>query len=199
MKRREALKNLGLATGFFVATPTVMSILQSCTAEPDTWTPTILTTEQGIALTRLVNIILPNTDDLPSVNDLNVPQFIDRYVAEIYDDEDQNHFKTAFDKTIALVKSDPETDINSISDKDYMTLLDNHMLLKDEMDQEREADTEFKGLTVSEFLNTIKSMTIKGYKTTQEIGENVLVYDPVPAQYYCGDLQELTGGKDYSL
>ena len=199
MKRREALKNLGLATGFFVATPTVMSILQSCTAEPDTWTPMILTTDQGIVLTRLVNIILPNTDDLPSVTELNVPQFIDRYVAEIFDDEDQNHFKSAFDQTIAIVKPDAESDINSISDDDYMALLNEHMLLKDEIDKEREADTEFEGLTVSEFLNRIKSMTIKAYKTTQEIGENVMVYDPVPAQYYCGDLQELTGGKDYSL
>lgn len=199
MKRREALKNLGLATGFFVATPTVMSILQSCTAEPDTWTPMILTTDQGIVLTRLVNIILPNTDDLPSVTELNVPQFIDRYVAEIFDDKDQDHFKSAFDKTISIVKPDAETDINSISDEDYMALLNNHMLLKDEVDEEREADTEFEGLTVSEFLNRIKSMTIKAYKTTQEIGENVMVYDPVPAQYFCGDLQELTGGKDYSL
>lgn len=199
MKRREALKNLGLATGFFVATPTVMSILQSCTAEPDTWTPMILTTDQGIVLTRLVNIILPNTDDLPSVTELNVPQFIDRYVAEIFDDKDQGHFKSAFDKTISIVKPDAETDINSISDEDYMALLNNHMLLKDEVDEEREADTEFEGLTVSEFLNRIKSMTIKAYKTTQEIGENVMVYDPVPAQYFCGDLQELTGGKDYSL
>lgn len=199
MKRREALKNLGLATGFFVATPTVMSILQSCTAEPDTWTPMILTTDQGIVLTRLVNIILPNTDDLPSVTELNVPQFIDRYVAEIFDDKDQDHFKSAFDKTISIVKPDAEKDINSISDEDYMVLLNKHMLLKDEVDEEREADTEFEGLTVSEFLNRIKSMTIKAYKTTQEIGENVMVYDPVPAQYFCGDLQELTGGKDYSL
>ena len=42
-------------------------------------------------------------------------------------------------------------------------------------------------------------MTISAYLTTEEIGENVLVYDPVPSQYYCGDLQELTGGKAWSL
>lgn len=199
MKRREALKNLGMATGFFVATPTVISILQSCTAEPETWKPVFLTTEQGIVLTRLVNIILPNTDDLPSVTDLNVPQFIDRYADEVFAIEDQNHFKTAFDKTIALIKPNPETDINTISDEDYMALFDTHMLLKGEIDEERESDIEFKGLTVSEFLNKVKNMTIKAYKTTEEIGENVMIYDPVPAQYICGDLQELTGGKDYSL
>ena len=199
MKRREALKNLGMATGFFVATPTMISILQSCNAEPDSWQPIILTTEQGIVLTRLVSIILPNTDDLPSVTDLNVPQFIDRYVDEVFAIEDQDRFKATFDKTIALIKPTAETDITTFSDEDYMALLDNHMLLKGEIDDEREADIEFKGLTVSEFLNKIKNMTIKAYKTTQEIGENVLVYDPVPAQYFCGDLQELTGGKDYSL
>lgn len=199
MKRREALKNLGLATGFFVATPTVISLLQSCTAEPEAWKPVFLTTEQGVVLTRLTNIILPDTDDLPSVTDLNVPQFIDRYVNDVFAIEDQGHFKTAFDKTIAVVKPTAETDVRSISDEDYRALLDKHMLLKGEIDEERESHIKFKGLTVSEFLNQIKNMTIKAYKTTQEIGENVMVYDPVPAQYFCGDLQELTGGKDYSL
>ena len=71
--------------------------------------------------------------------------------------------------------------------------------MEDEIDQEREANLEAKIMTKSEFLNNLKWMTINAYKTSQEIGENVLVYDPVPGAYLCGDLQELTGGKSWSL
>jgi len=42
-------------------------------------------------------------------------------------------------------------------------------------------------------------MTIKAYKNSEEVGENILAYDPIPTAYYCGDLQELTDGKSYSL
>jgi len=42
-------------------------------------------------------------------------------------------------------------------------------------------------------------MTIYAYKHSEEVGENILAYDPIPTAYYCGDLQELTRGKSYSL
>lgn len=79
MKRREALKSLGLATGFFVATPPIISLLQSCTSEVSTWTPEFLSVEEGVVLTNLVDIILPKTD-IPSATEVNVPQFIDKYL-----------------------------------------------------------------------------------------------------------------------
>jgi len=198
MKRREALKNLGLATGFFVATPTIISLLQSCTSEVSTWTPEFLSIYEGVVLTNLVDIIIPKTD-IPSATEVNVPQFIDKYIKEVLDDESQAQVKTAFGTIISILKPDAETKIEKVTQEEYKALLDNYMLLEDEIDQERETNLEAKDLTKSEFLNNLKWMTINAYKTTQEIGENVLVYDPVPGAYLCGDLQELTGGKSWSL
>ncbi|MFC7444983.1 Gluconate 2-dehydrogenase subunit 3 family protein [Mesoflavibacter sp. HG96] len=199
MKRREALKNIGLATGFFVATPTIVSILQSCTSDVKTWTPEFLTIDQGVVLTKLVDVILPKTDNLPSATELNVPQFIDKYINEVFDDESQANAKTAFSKIESLLKPNAETAVNDLKDEDFKALLDKHMLLEDEVDPDREADPESTTPTTSEFLNNLKWMAINGYVTTEKIGENVNVYDPVPSQYFCGDLQELTGGKSYSL
>ena len=199
MKRREALKNIGLATGFFVATPTIVSILQSCTSDVKTWTPEFLTIDQGVVLTKLVDVILPKTDNLPSATELNVPQFIDKYINEVFDDESQANAKTAFSKVESLLKPNVETAVNDLKDEDFKALLDKHMLLEDEVDPDREADPESTTPTTSEFLNNLKWMAINGYVTTEKIGENVNVYDPVPSQYFCGDLQELTGGKSYSL
>lgn len=199
MKRREALKNIGLATGFFVATPTIVSLLQSCTSDVKTWTPQFLTVDQGVVLTKLNNIILPKTDDLPSATELNVPEFIDKYLNEVFDVEEQEHFKTAFNNIITILKPNEDVAINNLSDNDYKALLDKYMLLEDEIDEERESNPESLEMTKSEFLNNIKWMTINAYLTTEKIGETVLVYDPVPSQFYCGDLQELTSGKSYSL
>lgn len=198
MKRREALKNLGLATGFVVASPSIISLLQSCTAEANTWTPVFLSVEEGVVLTNLVDIILPKTD-IPSATEVNVPQFIDKYVHEVLDDESQAQIKTAFGTIISLLKPNAEDKIEKVTEDDYKALLDNHMLLENEVDSEREANPDSKDMTKSEFLNNVKWMTINAYKTTQEIGENVLAYDPVPGAYFCGDLQELTGGKSWSL
>jgi len=198
MKRREALKSLGLATGFFVATPSIISLLQSCTSEVSTWTPEFLSVEEGVVLTNLVDIILPKTD-IPSATEVNVPQFIDKYLNEVLSDEDQAIVKTAFGNIITVLKPNAEDKITKVTEEDYKALLDNHMLIKDEIDQEREANPEAKEMTKSEFLNQLKWMTINAYKTTEEIGENVLAYDPIPGAYYCGDLQELTGGKSWSL
>lgn len=199
MKRREALKNIGLATGFFVATPTIVSLLQSCTSDVKTWTPDFLTTDQGVILTKMVDVFLPKTDNLPSGLDLNVPQFIDKYINEVLDDESQSNIKTAFTKIESLLKPNAETKVNDLKEEDYKALLDKHMLLEDEIDEERESNPKSLTPTTSEFLNNLKWMSINGYLTTEQIGENVLVYDPVPSQYYCGNLQELTEGKSYSL
>ena len=198
MKRREALKNLGLATGFFVATPSIISLLQSCTAEASAWTPEFLNVEEGVVLTNLVDTFLPKTD-IPSATEVNVPQFIDKYINEVMEDDEQAQIKTAFGTIISVLKPNAEDSINKVTEADYKALLDNHMLLKDEVDQEREDNPDSEAMTKSEFLNDLKWMTINAYKTTEQIGEQVLAYDPIPGAHYCGDLQELTGGKSWSL
>jgi hypothetical protein len=198
MKRREVLKNLSLATGFFVATPAIVSLLQSCTSDVKTWIPEFLSPDQGVILTNLADIILPKTD-LPSATELNIPQFIDKYFNEVLDDESQLQVKTAFSNIVFILKPKVEDSIGNVTQEDYKALLDNHMLIKDEIDEEREANPESLEMTKSEFLNNLKWMTINGYVTTEQIGETVLKYDPVPGAYYCGDLQELTGGKSWSL
>ncbi|WP_242202748.1 gluconate 2-dehydrogenase subunit 3 family protein [Aestuariivivens insulae] len=199
MKRREALKNIGLTSAFFVATPSVISLLQSCSNDVKSWTPEFLSEQEGVVLTNLVDIILPKTENLPSALELNIPQFIDKYMNEVFEDEDQGQYKTGFNNIIGLLRPNPEDDIKKITPDSYKALLDKHMLIKGEVDEERASNPESLDLTTSEFLNSIKWMAINAYKTTEEVGEKVLAYDPVPGAYYCGNLQELTGGKSWSL
>ena len=198
MNRRDVLKNMGFATGYLLATPTILSMLQSCTSDVKTWVPDFLSSEEGIVLTKLVDVILPKTE-LPSATEMNVPQFIDKYINEVLEDEQQNQVKNGFKTMLSILKQDGIESVDKLTEDNYKSLLDQHMLVKDEIDKERDANPESLELTKSEFLNSLKGITIMAYVTTEEIGERVLKYDPIPAAYYCGDLQELTGGKSWSL
>ena len=194
MNRRDVLKNMGFATGYLLATPTILSMLQSCTSDVKTWVPDFLSSEEGIVLTKLVDVILPKTE-LPSATEMNVPQFIDKYINEVLEDEQQYQVKNGFKTMLSILKQDGIESVEKLTEDNYKSLLDQHMLVKGEIDKERAANPESLELTKSEFLNSLKGITIMAYVTTEEIGERVLKYDPIPAAYYCGDLQELTGGK----
>ena len=89
MDRRIALKNMGLAFGYTVATPTLIGLMQSCQNEKSiNWTPSFFTKDQALALTQLVDIILPKTDT-PSASEVKVDVFIDRYANEVMDENTQ--------------------------------------------------------------------------------------------------------------
>ena len=198
MKRRDALKNLGLAAGFAITAPSIFSLLQSCTSAP-TWMPTYFTNDEKEVVINLVDIILPKTEGTPSATEVNVPQFIDKYITEVLNLEDQEAIRVSFTDIITTLKTTIETDIRDITTAQYTALLDTHLLVKGEIDEDRLANLEAVQPTKNEFLNQLKYLTITAYVTSEEIGENVLMYDPVPTAYYCGDLQEISGGKSSSL
>ena len=84
MDRRKALKNMGLAMGYTVATPAVMSLLKSCKTEnAETWTPQFFTPEEGSAIKKLVDVLLPKTDT-PSASELGLHKFLDIYLSLIH-------------------------------------------------------------------------------------------------------------------
>ena len=198
MKRRDALKNLGLAAGFAITAPSIFSLLQSCTSAP-TWMPTYFTNDEKEVVVNLVDIMLPKTEGTPSATEVNVPQFIDKYITEVLNAEDQEAIRISFTEIIATLKPTIETDIRDVTTAQYTGLLDAHLLVKGEIDKDRLSNPEALQPTKNEFLNHLKYLTITAYVTSEEIGENVLMYDPVPTAYYCGDLQEISGGKASSL
>ena len=183
-----------MGTGFVLATPSLFSLLQSCTSDVATWSPVFLTEEQGIVLQSLVDVILPKTDT-PSATEVNVPEFIDKYTNEVLDDEDQTLVKNAFDKLVTLIKTDYNENLTKVTEDNYKNLLDTHMKLAKEETVSEDSNI----ITVSQLLNTIKGQTIYAYRISETVGETILAYDPIPGASYCGDLQELTEGKAWSL
>ncbi|MFI2741452.1 gluconate 2-dehydrogenase subunit 3 family protein [Zhouia sp. PK063] len=215
MDRRHALKNLGMSIGFVMATPSVLSLLQSCKNDPDyAWVPSYLSPEEGVVLMNVVDVILPKTDT-PSASEVNVPQFIDKYIDEVVPLDDQKGYKDSFAVLVKRVKTMANEDnINKVKPEVYEELVAKTLKIspkeKDEMynrinkmqavDKEDKAGNIDEDASIFQLITGIRSLTIMGYKTSEEIGKNVLAYDPVPGKYVpCGTVEELTQGKAWSL
>lgn len=215
MDRRKALKNMGMAMGYTIATPTLLGIVQSCKGETtSTWIPEFLGADEGSALTKLVDIILPATDT-PSASELQVHLFIDKFANEVMDKEQQNMFKMSMGKFMdKALKSSGKEKAADISAEDLESLVGSTLKIsKEQQTQNEEAISEYtKAMAAGEgaqinddvaayaFASNLRGMTIWGYKSSEYIGEEVLAYLPVPGEYIaCGDVQELTGGKAWSL
>jgi hypothetical protein len=215
MDRRKALKNMGLAMGYTVATPTLISLMQSCKGEPAVvWTPDFFTIDEGSAVTKLVDIILPKTDT-PSASEVNVHLFIDKFANEVMEKEQQDFVRMSMNKFMDKVLADSgKEQIKDITTEDLEPVLAAALKVsnEDKVTNMKMINTYNKAVAAGEeaqlddtvsrfaFADNLRGMTIWGYKTSEYVGEEVLAYLPVPGEYIgCADTQELTGGKAWSL
>ena len=215
MDRRRVLKNMGLSLGYMVATPTLLGIVQSCKSEPAiTWSPEFLTQKQGGALSKLVDIILPKTDT-PSASEVQVDVFIDKFASEVMEKEKQDFFIMSMDKFLEKAMADAgKAKVEDLTAEDLEPVLAS--ALKYTKDQQTEMFESINSYTEAvangetaeladettrfAFANNLRGLTIWGYKASEYVGEEVLAYLPVPGEYIpCGDMQELTEGKAWSL
>ena len=213
MERRQAIKNLGLSFGAFIATPTAISVLQSCGGPSiEQWTPAFFSDEQGKLLRKLLDGILPAVDDFPSATGANVHVFIDKYIDEVMPLEDHSGIAVDLDKLgETLLASAEESDYEDLTDEHVNEFLNGNLKKTEEelqaMDEKMgelfSSGTEPKDfpddLRSSMLLQNMRSMAIWAYKFDKNVGENVLAYDPVPTKYIgCGDLVELSGGRAWA-
>lgn len=217
MERRSALKNMGLAFGYAVATPTLISLLQSCEDKPAyaDWTPSFLSKEHGYALAQTLDVILPKTDT-PSATEMNVHTFIDAYLDEVMPVEQRDFvvmkMNKFYDKVLTDSGKESLMDIEGIdiepSLKAYLKKLSveeeelhseaiasYNEAIRDGMDAQLDDD-----IARFSFANELRDLGTWAYKSSEYVGEEVLAYLPIPAEYVaCGDMETLTDGKAWSL
>lgn len=200
MDRRKALKGLGLSLGYVVATPTIISMLQSCkkdAAAVASWSPKFFSKDEATVVENLVDLILPKTDDLPGASDVNVVEFIDLYTFKVSGKQEQEGYKKGLGAVIkALGKP-----VKDVSTEDYDGLLANYLKAsKEEQDAFRSNEQD---APVFETLTGLRGSAIWAYKTSEKVGEEVLAYDQVPGeQKGCISVEEATGewgGRAWSL
>ena len=88
--------------------------------------------------------------------------------------------------------------VSSLKPDDYDTLLAKY--LKASAEEKEQFKTNETNTIVLNTIKGLRSNAIWTYKTSEQIGEKVLAYDPIPGiQKGCVSLEEATGGKAWSL
>ncbi|MEN8666155.1 MAG: gluconate 2-dehydrogenase subunit 3 family protein, partial [Flavobacteriaceae bacterium] len=120
----------------------------------------------------------------PGASEVNVPQFMDRFYAEILTEADQENLQAGLK---AFMDTAGGSDAAAIT-----AALEKTLKAKPEPGTEPDSATQFA--------YELRGKAIWSYKTSEYIGEEVLVYLPVPGEYLpCEDLESLTGGKAYTF
>ena len=200
--------------GAIVATPSILSLLQSCQGTEEVWIPTFYSEEEGKFVKSLIEVMLPSSGDLPGASELNLHVFIDKYQKEVLSVDDKGpHRKTLRLALDDLLESSGKEDVFSASDSDYESLLTKYLsgsygeqqAMVDEIDDHLDANNDdpsglSKPLQTYMFLNDLRSLSVWAYQNNEYVGENILAYKPIPAeQQGCVDLQATTGGKAWAL
>lgn len=192
MNRREALRGLSLSLGYAVSVPTVLSVLQACSVENESWTAVFLTENEKNMVTQLVDIILPSSD-IPGGLEINLPQFIDMMCKDVMIKSDQdifhqggevfaNRFKLKFDKDIIKAKKKEVLEVFSVY-FDKTPAESKKILDKQKKNIEEVPASEMQDYLMYKCLIAVRSFSLLGYYTSEKIGTEVLNFDPIPGAW----------------
>jgi len=197
MNRRDALRKSALAFGAAAGVPTLLSLLQSCSkTDRLTWTPTFLNEDQAVFMSSFVEFLLPRTDT-PGGLDVKSDIFIDLMYAKTYDEAGQKNVVAEIEKFNADCKSNYGSVFAELSEEDKAACFKAHEASSPKFPKNVWGTAVGPSEPVG-FYRGLKSTVLWSYFSSEEIGKNVLSYDPIPGPYQgCVPLSEV--GKTWSL
>ena len=192
MKRREAIKNLTLGIGYVVGTPAVLGILESCSKSEPGWEAAFFGEELKPLVSHLVDIILPSSDS-PGGLDLNLPQFVDKMCADILTEKDRERVLEGGSLFAERVVSHAGGDVNALRRQEVLDVFkvyfdlpaEDKSLVMDNQSKEVEQipEEEKDSFALYKFLFSVREFALLGYFTSERIGKDFLVFDPIPGGY----------------
>jgi hypothetical protein len=184
MNRRDVLKTTALAIGYAISSSALADVFISCKSEAKvnlSWKPVFLSEKQANTISEITETILPKTQT-PGAKEIGVPQFIDKMLKDLLSPEDQKSFLADLEKMDDSCKSTYGKSFVECTPQQR-----EEFLLK--LDKEAaKSPPSVWGITLAApsptpFYRRLKSLTLFGYFTSQEIGEKHLNFDPVPGPF----------------
>ncbi|GAB3164926.1 gluconate 2-dehydrogenase subunit 3 family protein [Telluribacter humicola] len=170
MKRRSALKSMGLALGGLVSLP----------AWATNWTPesigrtTTLSENQELLLSEIVEAIIPETTTAgkvsPGAKSLKVHQFAARMISDCYPASAQEILQKGLANIDAAANKTYSKSFTALTPKERVSVLTAMSTASD--------------ATEKQFVNMIKNLTIQGYTNSEYYMNNVLKYNMAPGFYH---------------
>ncbi len=197
MNRREVLRKSALGLGAAVGTPTLLSLLQACAKQDRlTWTPQFLAEDQARFISSFVDFLLPKTDT-PGGLDVKADIFMDLMYAKAYDEGGQKNTVEEIAKFNADCKAKYGAVFADMSAEDKAACFKDHEANSPKFPKNVWGTSVGPSQPVG-FYRGLKSMALWAYFSSEEIGKNVLSYDPIPGPYQgCIPLSDV--GNTWSL
>ena len=178
MDRRELIKRMAIATGYTLTAPALASILSSCEPTPEIgWKPIALSVPQASSLEEITETILPKTSS-PGAKDMKVAQTIDAFISVVYSPEAREQFKTDLDAFLKDCRDMQGKIFKRCSPEER-----NAFLAKFDTPESYGIavwGTDMAKKDVNAFFKKVKAMTVASFFNTEELGERILAYDPIP-------------------
>jgi len=165
ISRREAIRRAALLAGVIVAPEWLMAVDQA--AAPVAQGPRLTPAHAAIA-GAIADRILPRTDT-PGAADVGVPAFIDRLYGEFMTAAERQMLTDGLNAVDAAAASAHGSGFSTLTADRQDVLLRTIARAEEGKPQG--------------FFRLIRSATILGYFTSEEVGRKVLHYDPVPGRY----------------
>jgi hypothetical protein len=173
MKRREILKNLVLGSGAMVALPSWANAWSGA----DISTSGIFTKTQASILNSIAGTFIPEGKQEPGAVGLEVDKYLDRLIADCYEEEDQDKVKAGIDALNTTAKKTYRKDFSECNQGQRESML---IGFSEPSDEEKKW-----------FYDTMRRETIRGYTTSEYVMVNHYEYVMAPGFYKgCVDVAE---------
>ncbi|QTD36232.1 gluconate 2-dehydrogenase subunit 3 family protein [Polaribacter batillariae] len=191
MKRRESLKILTFGLGGVVAAPVLLQLLSSCKTDRTVqWAPQFLTEEGVFVVSHLADLILPASKTMGAL-DVKVPQFIDLVLEKVATKAAQEKFNKG---AILFKKSFEKTFTKEISEgtkSNFLTLLNTYFKISSNrqvqifklLESNQVSNENKETCFIYSYLMFVRHYTLFGYYTSEEVGKEILTYNPTPGFY----------------
>lgn len=200
MDRREVLRRISYLAGGGVVAPSVLTLIQGCAPDGAElgWTPEFFSEDEARFVASYVDTLLPTTDT-PGGLDVGVDRFIDKVMAATTpaDQRADNPMRQG-------IREFDEGARSRFGKVFHQLEADQRGRVFSEAEKSPRYQPAVWGTAVGEqppigFYRSFKSMVLWGYLSSEKVGTEVLVYDPVPGEYDGNISLSETGGRAWSL
>ena len=165
MQRRSVVKNIALTIGASIILP---SWANAWNKDSFGINYNVISLQENL-LAEIVETIIPKTNT-PGAKELNIQQFVPKMVMDCYDKNAQETYKKGFDFVDSNAKKSFSKSFMECDGKQRLEIL--NMMLKSENADEKN------------FIQLIKSLTIKGYLNSEYVMTNLRIFEFAPAHFY---------------
>lgn len=197
MERREALRLSAALMGTGLSGIVFPGMLQGCKVDTRSdWTPVFFSPQQAAVVAEMAEHLLPATQT-PGAKAVYVDRFLDALLSECFDEASQKKFLDGLEAFQEKCRKQTGKGFEAagkeerdalFSEEEQVGFEPARYLWGNKIREEGEAS----------FYRQFKGLVLFGYFSSEEVGKNVLAYDPIPGKFIgCLPLDEV--GKAWAL